>query len=37
MILGYVHLAFWAIGILFWIFVLGGLAALGAFGAANSH
>ena len=37
MVLGYVHLAFWAIGILFWIFVLGGLAALGAFGAANSH
>src|SRR5256885_11757486 len=37
MILGYVHLAFLAIGILFCIFVLCGLAALGAFAAANSH
>ena len=37
MVLGYVHLAFWAIGVLFWIFVSGGFAALAAIGAANSH
>src|SRR2546429_1058073 len=37
MILGYVHLAFWGIGLLFLVFVLGGLGPPGAFAGPHSH
>ena len=38
LVLGYIHLGFWALGLLFWIFVFGGLAFLGTLiGISGSH
>ncbi len=37
LVLGYIHLAGWAVFLLFWLFVFGGLAAILAAAGASSH